>query len=503
MKSQLTKQPLYNDKRALLWLLIFSLVSLLSGRWSFFAASWIASIFGLRFLRSQKTGRGVLLLLIAAYIPTVISWYGMTAFEMPIYPVFMLVNVIIAALPFLFDRWLTPRLAKGGRSPLIASLIFPLAATSVEYFTMTGGPLGSFGASAYTQYDFLVFAQLASLTGIWGITFLVAWFSSLVNWAWERSFQWKQIKSGAITFAAIMFLVCGYGAVRLMTAAKPATTVSVASFTAEEFHPEILFPMADNDLMGFRDQTAAIHEKYLAQTVTAAQQGAKIVLWPELAGSGYFEDVETLIERSQAIAHEEGIYLAVPALSLFLDENRPDENVLYIIDPTGEVVIEHVKYGGNLIEGTLPGDGVLQSVETPYGTMSGVICWDTDYQEIIRQLGRMDAEILLSPSYVWPAIGPMHADMAAFRAIENGVAIVRQEDGGVSAHIDPYGRFLVTAEHISGETMIFADLPVQSVPTLYPIIGDIVAQLAIAGFLAMMVWAVIVGRKAAATSTDL
>jgi apolipoprotein N-acyltransferase len=420
----------------------------------------------------------------------------MTAFPMPIYPVFMLLNAVIAVLPYLFDRWLTPRFAKEGRTPLVATLIFPLGITAVEFFSMTGGPLGSFGAQAYTQYDFLIFSQLASVTGMWGITFLVAWFASLVNWTWERKFQWKQIKSGAIPYAVIMLLVLVYGSVRLLATPGSTATVKVASFTAEAFHPEELFPMVSSNLEGFREKTTAIHDKYIDQTVAYAQQGAEIVVWPEMSGAGYYEDVDALIERGQATAREEGIYLAITALSLFVDENRTDENILYIIDPNGEVVIEHVKYGGNMIEGTLLGDGVLHSIETPYGTLSGVICWDTDYQEVIRQVGQMDIDILLSPSHVWPEIGTMHAKMAAFRAIENGVTIVRQEDGGLSTHIDPYGRFLATAEHASDEVMLFADLPVLGISTLYPIVGDILGQLSIAGFLVMAIWAIIAGRKA-------
>lgn len=495
MKSKQTKAPLYNDKRAYIWLIIYALISLFSGRWTVFAASWVGSIFGLRFLRSKKIGVGLLLLLVATYIPILFSWYRMTAFEMPIYPFFMLVNVIVALLPFLFDRWLTPRLAKEGRTPLIATLIFPLAVTALEYAMMTGGPLGSFGAQAYTQYDFLAFAQLASLTGMWGITFLVAWFNSLVLWAWERGFQWRQIRTGAIPYAAIMLLVLVYGSVRLMASPEPTSIVKVASFTAETFEPAELFPMVSSDLEGFRSRTTSIHDRYIEETTAAVQQGAKIVVWPEMAGSGYFEDVEALIEEGQAIAHEEGIYLAITAISLFVDDNRSDENKLYIIDPSGVVAIEHVKYGGNMLEGTLPGDGILQSIDTPYGRLSGLICWDTDYQEKVRQIGRMDVDILLSPSHVWPEIGPMHAKMAAFRAIENGVTIVRQEDGGLSAHIDPYGRFLTTAEHAAGETMIFSDLPVVGITTLYPLIGDIVGQLSIAGFLVMVVWAIIAGKK--------
>lgn len=366
---------------------------------------------------------------------------------------------------------------------------------------MTGGPLGSFGAQAYTQYGFFIFAQLASITGMWGITFLVAWFGSVVNWAWEHDFRWQEIKFGTMGYAAILVLVLGYGTIRLWMTPEPTQMVRVASFTAEEFHPEELFPLAARDLTSFRAGTTEIHQKYLAQTMTVAQQGARIVLWPEMAGSGYFEDVEALIEQGQAVARETGIYLAIPALSLFMDENRRNENILYVIDPDGDVVIEHVKFGGNLLEGTLLGDGVLQAVETPYGTLSGLICWDTDFQEIVRQVGQMDTDILLSPSYVWPEIGPMHVRMAAFRAIENGVTIIRQEDVGISAHIDPYGRLLITADHAAGERMIEADLPVLGLSTLYPVIGDIFGQAAIVGLVVMVIWAIIAGRKAKQSGT--
>jgi apolipoprotein N-acyltransferase len=484
------------NRWAYLWLALFALSAVFGGKWTVAAAAWIGPVFGLRFLRSQKIGRGILLLWAALYIPILISWHGITPFPMPIYPIFMLINALIGVLPYLLDRVLSPRLAVNGQIPFKASFIFPLAVTASEFILMTGDPMGSFGAQAYTQYGFFVFAQLASITGMWGITFLVAWFGSVVNWAWEHNFEWKQIKAGAITYTAIFLLVCAYGAIRLWLNPEPTQTVKVASFTAEEFHPEELFPLMDTDMNDLRAQTTAIHQKYLEQTVSAAQDGAKIVLWPEMAGSGYFEDVETLLEQSQTMAKTAGIYLAVPALSLFNDENRPDENILYIINPQGEIAIEHVKYGGNMLEGTLQGNGILQTIDTPYGRLSGLICWDTDYQEKVRQVGQMEADILLSPSYVWPEIGQMHLEMAAFRAIENGVTIIRQEDGGISGHIDAYGRLLITANHSAGERMIMADLPVLGIATLYPLIGDIFGQAAVVGLIFMILWAIIAGRKA-------
>ena len=45
------------------------------------------------------------------------------------------------------------------------------------------------------------------------------------------------------------------------------------------------------------------------QTLEQAQAGSEIVVWPELAGVGVEEDVQTLIADAQALAQEEGIYL--------------------------------------------------------------------------------------------------------------------------------------------------------------------------------------------------
>jgi len=74
-------------------------------------------------------------------------------------------------------------------------------------------------------------------------------------------------------------------------------------------------------------------KKSIEATLAAAERGAEIVLWPELAGSGFFEDVDALVEQSQSIAREEGIYLAFPATSFFADENRKGENILTLLIP--------------------------------------------------------------------------------------------------------------------------------------------------------------------------
>jgi apolipoprotein N-acyltransferase len=84
-----------------------------------------------------------------------------------------------------------------------------------------------------------------------------------------------------------------------------------------------------------------------------------------------------LIARGQEITRQEGIYLAMP-IGTGYQGGRPFENKLIVVDPAGQIALEHYKYGGATIEGFKPGDGVLRTVETPFGTLSGIICWDTD-----------------------------------------------------------------------------------------------------------------------------
>lgn len=495
MKKKQASTTIKSDRRAYLWLALAAILSLFtSGKWIIAPIVWVVPILSLRFVRGQKTVKGFILIWLASFIPSSIAWYKLQPMPMPGYLIFMAVAALFGALPPLFDRLLTPHL----RPRFAATLIYPLAYTAIEYLTMSGGnPMGSFGAQGYTQYGIPVIMQLASVTGLWGITFLTSWFASVVNWVWEQDFNWAQVWRGAAMYTFVLVLVVAYGVGRLLFAPEPEETVTVASFTVEETHAGELFALLDENEAAFREKTTAVHAAYLDQTVQAARDGAEIVLWPEQAGFGLEEDVLALLEQGQAIAREEGIYLAMPVFVIFPDPNRLLENKLFIADPNGEIVIAHVKYGGNAIEGTLPGDGTLQTVETPYGTLSGIICWDTDYQWVVTQTGRNDVDILLSPSLVWREMGPMHAAMATFRAVENGVTIVRQEDQGLSLAVDSYGRTIATADHFAGERTMQVKVPVASgVSTIYPLIGDAVGQLASVGFVGMAIWAIVARIRA-------
>ena len=76
------------------------------------------------------------------------------------------------------------------------------------------------------------------------------------------------------------------------------------------------------------------------------------------------------------------------------------------------------------------------------GVSATAICQDDFFPSLIRQAGRADVDILLVPSSDWGSVGPWHAQQAPFRAVENGVALVRPTRQGISLATDAYGRLI-------------------------------------------------------------
>jgi len=483
------------DRWSYLWLVIGATLTLFtSGRWPIPLATWLGSVFMLRFLRTQKVFRGFLLAWLATWAVGVIMWWGMMPHGLPT-PIYVVIMGVFAltfgGLPFLADRLLASRL-KG----FATTLVFPLAVAAMDFLNTTFNPMGSFGAQAYNLYGNLALMQLLSVTGMWGVAFLVKWFAPVVNWAWERSFEWPRIWRGLAISAGITLLVLVYGGARLVFSPAPAGTVRVAGLTATLPDPGEPFDPRD-DPGRFRQETSDLHDRYFDQTIREARAGAQIVLWPEGAGVGPEEDEAALIARGRQVAAQEGIYLAMPLFTVYDDPDRPHENKLIVIDPAGDVVLEHLKYGFNLSEGSRPGDGVLRTIKSPFGTLSGVVCWDDAFPAPMRQAGRNGTDILMVPANDWREVDPLRTQMAVYRAIENGVSLVRQGSNGLSMATDPYGRVLGAMDHFTAsERVMVAQVPTKGVFTLYSVIGDLFGWLAVAGFVGIVIWAVVRWRRA-------
>ena len=215
------------DRFSYLWLaLAIVLLPFGTARWTIPLAAWLYPVFLLRFVRTQPLWRGILLALLATVLVLEVAWQGFLPFPWVLsVPLVFVVGVIIT-LPYLIDRVVAPRL--GG---MLGTLVFPLAVTTVWYLFAVVSPWGTVYNPAYTQYGNLPLLQLLSVTGLWGIVFVMSWLASVVNWAWERSFAWPRVRGGAALYASLLALVLLFGGVRLALFPAQASTVRVAGIT--------------------------------------------------------------------------------------------------------------------------------------------------------------------------------------------------------------------------------------------------------------------------------
>lgn len=465
----------------------------IGGKWNIPLAAWIAPILIIRFFRdSDKAGRNFLLLWLLSAISTGISWQGAT-FMSKLHPLaevgFFLLLTPLGLLPYVIDRMYFRRFG----SSAWLTLVYPIAFTAMDFFTSSGSPFGTFGAMAYSQRDFPLTMQIVSVTGLWGLTFVIGWTAALVNHFWE----WKPTRL-SWTFAGLLVLILGLSFGRTLLPLQPKYTAQIAGFSLPAGKlSEVLDPISDGDEAAFRLLVDELHADELTQIIKLADQGADIVTLQEGAGLGMTDQVEKLMDNASAIAKEKGIYIVLPTFDL---GKSPAKNIVRIIDSNGEVVLTHVKYGGNDFEGSLKGSGVLQTVDTPYGKLSAIICWDADFTNAVKQAGEQNVDLLFIPSNDWIEVKDIHAGMATFRAVENGTSIFRQTGEGVSVVVDAYGRMIHRKDTFEESDDGFRGIqivqtPIGSVDTLYPFVGDTVGGVMLPGLLILLIILFITRRK--------
>ncbi len=101
-------------------------------------------------------------------------------------------------------------------------------------------------------------------------------------------------------------------------------------------------------------------------------------------------------------------------------------------------------------------------------------------------------DLLFVPSNDWLEVKDIHAGMATFRSVENGMSIFRQTGEGVSMVTNAYGKIInrvdMFEENASGFTGIQnVQTPIGSVNTLYPSVGDMLGNAMLLGLVGLLI----------------
>lgn len=349
-----------------------------------------------------------------------------------------------------------------------ATLILPSLYALLDFANAYFNPFGTFGVLGYSQHNILPIAQLASVVGTIGLTFMIVWFGSVIYWMIKHN-KFRSFNRYNIGAAIVIIAILTFGILRLLMVDKTNMVRISGLHTLDRSIQETanLFTNFESNPDAFQERSLDNVRRIMELTRKEAKEGAEIVNHAEATIVISFDQKDTILNQLKKLADEQDITL-VTTLYILHEPSQNHENVLYIIGDDGDILLHHYKYGGNSFEGTVKGDGILQAVNTENGTLSGIICWDKDFPYVVDQIGSLDVDTLFIPSADWKEISPYHTIVGNFRGIEHGTNVVTQTVNGMSMIADYTGRVIKEMDHFKNdEWIIRGQLPVHGVKTLY------------------------------------
>jgi apolipoprotein N-acyltransferase len=491
-------------------------------------AIWISPILILLFIDRMPRLIGFLLFFGFVVTVFVITQKGM----IPIPDTeFYVMAVIIGILGFV-PYWL--QVAMKERLPgFLVPLVLPCATVAIEY-AASAGSFGSWGSLAYSQAGNLPLMQLASITGIWGITFFMCWTASTVWWV-ISSVKISQFKlsAEAIVYLAFAIAIIAFGQHRIARGktmlSQPNDGRQVACIVAPKgpYTPEVVrrwLEAARAELSAQNDtQSAETHSELtrsmladsrpavfaeldylLRKSAERAKAGAKLIVWSEAALSTPPDFEQEILDRCSEFAKSHSTNLAM-TLGVIRPDSDPGkfiENKIVFLNEEGSIEGEYMKFNTVPGEPSLNGNGLVPSFDTKLaGRISPIVCFDADFPSFVSQVGQGKIDTATPQTIVisandWAEVWEQHMQMSAFRAIENGMWVVRSTSRGTSAVISPLGEVQERLSSFeSPEPTMSGWVSGGRMRTWYPTVGDAAAQGSCVGLILMIITAIFRGRR--------
>ncbi|MGH8092454.1 MAG: apolipoprotein N-acyltransferase [Chthoniobacterales bacterium] len=408
---------------------------------------------------ATRLGRGAAFLLASSawLIGALNEWnYFRHAIEipLPLIVIALLVPSLVFGLCVLFARSFLQR-----GSVFLGALAFPVSRVAYEYLVEIGSPNSTFGNLGYTQMDGLPIIQIASVTGIWGISFVVFLFAGTI--AALLSGTGKPGQRGALAVMAGI-LLCAlflFGEWRLSShPVAPSVTVTLMAKDV---------PMSI--YLGSEEQALKLLGEYADEVRRATPAETQVVVLPEKiarVSESNLSKVDALFASAAAARH----------VAIDLGVVRKTANGAYnsarFYSSEGKLVANYDKHHLVRIEPEKPGDKRVV-LNQPSGRWGLQICKDMDFPQLSRQYANEDANLLLVPAWDFGVDRWLHSRMAVLRAVEDGFALARSARYGLLTLSDNRGRILAQAATAPGRFVVLTGrLNVEDARTFYTRTGD-------------------------------
>lgn len=348
---------------------------------------------------------------------------------------------------------------------------------------------------AYSQTDYLPILQSANLFGAFGL----GWVIVLVNAALfeclrfvATGFKSRKASSmlpagkwaAGILLGGVFFMA--YGHAQLQKTGQPSGALKVSLIQGNIPQAVKWQPMA-------RDKIIEIHLKL---STLAAFESPDLILWPEASFPGYFNrDVDAALIRDWVREHRIPVVVGGP----YYVSHEQVFNSAYLLDAGGSILTrydkqylvpfgEYVPFGPVLawLEPVAQALGVSDfssghedtvfELKKPAVRFSVLICFEDIFPAMARRFAENDIDflaVMTNDAWFGPTGAPyQHLQASVFRAVENGLPVIRAANTGISAFISHRGEILGRVQKKEGKDIFVAGrhtgaLSLYSVSTLY------------------------------------
>lgn len=407
-------------------------------------------------------------------------------------------------------KYLAPRSAKTPDVfPLTLVILAPSLWVTLEFLRghlLTGFPWVLLG---YSQYRILPIIQIADVTSVYGVSFLIVMVNAalylIIRRFWAGGLEAKA--STTFSFAVgisflLVLLSLGYGYWRisdLSSTGRP--TIKVAAIQGN----------IPQDVKWDERYRKATIETYQRLTLKVLPDHPDLVIWPESAAPFLFETDPIGRQEITSFLKGHGFYLLFGSPAVKLLNRQPLlQNSAYLLSSQGDIQgrydkIHLVPFGeyvplssllffvNKLVEGIgdfTPGEDYVV-MDLPKGKVGTVICFEVIFPELVREFVRNRAQLMTTiTNDSWfgrSSAAYQHFSMVVFRAVENHVAFARAANTGISGFIEPTGR-IIQQSPLFVEAALVSELSLSQLGglTLYTRWGDFFAY--VCGIITVGFW---------------
>ncbi|TRZ95372.1 apolipoprotein N-acyltransferase [bacterium] len=400
------------------------------------------------------------------YLTGVIFWFGTIYWLIHVTLPGLIVLVLYLALYFAIFGLLV--FSIGYRLSAIGLLFIPALWVVLEY--LRGHLLSGFGWAllGYSQYLNLPVIQIADITGVWGVSFLVM-ISNVIIYTLitRRSSGRAKVKSSWFAISCIIIVLL-YGFYKINQTPKAESQSSLTISVIQGNIPQ--------EMKWDNRSSSLIIERYFNLTAKAIKDGPDLIIWPEAAlpvvleeEPVYFDKVLNFTRKISTplllgvVTYRDNLYynsaLLISKEGSFI--RRYDK--IHLV-PFGEYIplrkvfdfLETIAPIGDITAGkeyTL--FEVSRAGRRPLAVFSVLICFEDLFPELSRRFVSRGAEFLVNitnDAWFGDTSSPyQHLAASVFRAVENRVFLVRSANTGVSGFISPQGKIISLVEDGQGK----------------------------------------------------